>query len=102
MCPWGNSSSNRLKRHQHGERATTVVVGTERVLSRGKWRTVEVRACPVMFHPDLRQIEAARRAYVQWTQALHWVKDGLMIGGMLRNLDLIHTMPAATPWTKSH
>ena len=35
------------KSNQHGERATTVVVGTERVLARGKWRTVEVLACPV-------------------------------------------------------
>ncbi len=35
------------RRNQHGERATTVVVGTERVLARGRWRTVEVLACPV-------------------------------------------------------
>ncbi len=35
------------KSNQHGERATTIVVGTERVLTRGKWRTMEVLACPV-------------------------------------------------------
>jgi len=39
-----------------------VAVGTERVLIKGKWRSVEVRACPVTFRPDVRQIEAARRA----------------------------------------
>jgi hypothetical protein len=32
------------KQNQHGERASTIVVGTERVLTRGKWRTVEVLA----------------------------------------------------------
>jgi hypothetical protein len=35
------------KSNQHGERATTIVVGVERVLTRGKWRTVEVLACTV-------------------------------------------------------
>ena len=35
------------KNNQHGERATTVVVGIERVETRGKWRTVEVLASPV-------------------------------------------------------
>ena len=27
-----------VKRNQHGERASTILVGTERILSRGKWR----------------------------------------------------------------
>lgn len=40
-----------VKRDQHGARATTIVVGMERVLSHGKWRTVEVLACPVTFLP---------------------------------------------------
>ena len=52
-----------MKRNRHGDRAVTEVVGTERVQVSGKWRTVEVRACPVRFSPDSRQIEAARRAY---------------------------------------
>jgi hypothetical protein len=52
-----------VKRNQHGERASTVVVGTDRVLSRGKWRTVAVLACPVTFSPHPEQIAAARRAY---------------------------------------
>ena len=50
-----------VKRNRYGDHATTVVVSTERVLSRGKWRTVEVRACPVTYHPYPEQIEAARR-----------------------------------------
>lgn len=89
-----------MKRNRYGDHATTVVVGTERVLSRGKWRTVEVRACPVMFRPDARQIEAARRAYSDWWQALGWVRDGLQVGGMLRDVELVEGMPPDQPWTK--
>jgi hypothetical protein len=35
------------KQNQPGERATTIVVGTEGVKTRCKWRTVELLACPV-------------------------------------------------------
>jgi thiazole synthase ThiGH ThiG subunit len=87
-----------VKRNQHGERATTVVVGTERVLSRGKWRTVEVLACPVTFSPHPQQIEAARRAYDDWWFALGWVRDGLLIGAMLRDIEVKDVMPRVTPW----
>ena len=89
-----------VKRNQHGERATTVVVGTERVLSRGKWRTVEVLACPVTFRPDPKQIEAARRDYDAWWKALTWTKDGLIAGRMLREIELSHKLPAAAPWSR--
>lgn len=87
------------KRNQHGERATTVVVGTERVLSRGKWRTVEVLACPVTFSPHPQQIEAARRAYSEWLSALKWIRDGLILGGVLREIVLLQATPSAMPWT---
>lgn len=87
-----------MKRNRHGNHATTVVVGTERVLSRGKWRTVEVRACPVMFRPDARQIEAARRAYNEWWLALGWVRDIVQNGNLLRDRTLTKAMPRAEPW----
>jgi len=87
-----------VKRNQHGERATTILVGTERVLSRGKWRTVEVLACPVTFLPHPQQIEAARRAYDDWWRALDWVREGLRTGAMLRDLEVVPTMPRARPW----
>jgi hypothetical protein len=89
-----------MKRNRHGDHATTVVVGTERVLSRGKWRTVEVRACPVMFRPDARQIEGARQAYDAWRKALTWTKDGLIAGRMLREIELNHKLPVAAPWSR--
>ena len=89
-----------MKRNRYGDHATTMVVGTERVLSRGKWRTVEVRACPVMFRPDARQIEAARRAYGDWRLALGWVRDGLQVGGMLRDVAMAEGMPKARPWDR--
>src|SRR5690554_4070934 len=50
-----------VKRNQHGERASTVVVDTVRILARGKWRSVEVLACPVTWRPHPQQIAAARR-----------------------------------------
>ncbi|MFU8779367.1 MAG: hypothetical protein ACNA7M_17165, partial [Roseovarius sp.] len=87
-----------IKRNRHGDRATSVVVGTERVLVRGKWRTLEVRACPVTFSPHPHQIEAARRGYDEWWQALRWVRDGLMAGGMLREVEMTLMMPKLRPW----
>ena len=87
-----------VKRNRHGDHATTVVVGTERVLSRGKWRTVEVRACPVMFRPDARQIEAARRTYDDWVRALKWTLHSLTDSGMLGEIELTSIMPRAQPW----
>jgi hypothetical protein len=86
------------KRNQHGERATTIVVGTERVLSRGKWRTVEVLACPVTYSPHPQQIEAARRAYSEWWFALGWVRDGLIAADMMREINLMVVMPKIRPW----
>lgn len=87
-----------VRRNQHGERATTIVVGTERVLTRGKWCTVEVLACPVTFSPHPQQIASARQAYEGWRQALGWVREGLIVGGMLREVELTAVMPRAMPW----
>jgi hypothetical protein len=89
-----------MKRNRYGDRGVTEVVGTERVLSRGKWRTVEVRACPVTYAPHPEQIAAARRAYGDWWKALEWVKDGLLVGGMLREVEVVEEMPRARPWAR--
>ena len=87
-----------VKRNQHGERAATAVVGTARILSRGKWRSVDILACPVTFSPHPRQIAAARRAYDDWWQALGWIRDGLIAGGMLREVEVTEAMPRIKPW----
>jgi len=87
-----------VKRNQHGERATTVVVGTERVLTRGRWRTVEVLACRVTYSPDPKQIEAARRAYLYWRQALEWLAGQLTNSPVLREVELTPVMPKLKPW----
>ena len=86
------------KSNQHGERATTVVVGTERVQHRGKWRSVEVLACPVTWRPHPEQIASARRGYDDWWQALDWVRDGLVLGRMLREIEVTGAMPKVRPW----
>ena len=87
-----------IKNNQHGERATTIVVGTERVKTRGKWRTVELLACPVTWRPHPEQIASARRGYEDWWLALGWVRDGLAAGGMLREIEVTVAMPKAKPW----
>jgi len=89
-----------IKRNRHGDRATSEVVGTERVLIKGKWRSVEVRACPVRFSPDQRQIDGTRQAYEDWWKALSWVRDGLIAGRMLREVDVTKVMPALQPWRR--
>ena len=86
-----------MKRNRHGDHASTVVVGTERVLSRKKWRTMEMPVCPVMFRPDVRQIEAARRAYEDWWQAVRLVRHWLIAGRMLRDIEITRAMPNAQP-----
>ena len=86
------------KCNQHGERSTTVVVGIERVLHRGRWRSVEILACPVMWRPHPEQIASARRGYDDWWQALDWVRDGLLAGRMLREVEVTAAMPKVQPW----
>jgi hypothetical protein len=87
-----------IKRNRHGDHAVSIVVGTERVLMKGNWRSVEVRACPVMFRPDANQIEAARRDYHAWCEALGWVRDGLRASGILREVGVTATLPKLKPW----
>ena len=87
-----------IKRNRHGDRAVSVVVGTERTLVSGKWRDVEVRACPVMFRPHPEQIESAQRGYDDWWAALDWVRDGLVAGGILREVEVTGVMPKVKPW----
>jgi hypothetical protein len=87
-----------IRRNRHGDRAVSVVVGTEGVLVNGNWRTIEVRACPVTWRPHPEQITSARRGYEDWWHALDWVRDGLMAGGMLRELEMTMVMPKLRPW----
>ena len=86
------------KNNQHGERAMTIVVGTERVKTRGKWRTVELLACPVTWRPHPEQIASVRRGYEEWRLALDWVRDGLVVGRMLREVEVTGAMPKERPW----
>ena len=89
-----------IKRNRHGDRAVSVIAGTETVLINGKWRTIEVRACPVTWRPHPEQIASARRGYDDWWQALDWVRDGLNGGGMLRDVEVTAAMPKVRPWGK--
>ena len=53
---------------------------------------------PITFSPHPHQIEAARRGYDDWWQALGWVREGLIAGGMLREVELTAAMPKTRPW----
>ncbi|KAA8604032.1 hypothetical protein AL036_22050 [Salipiger aestuarii] len=88
------------RRNQHGERSITVVVGTDRVQTRGKWRTLEVLACPVTWRPHPEQIASARRGFEDWWHALDWVRDGLVVGRMLRDVEVTAAMPKVRPWRR--
>jgi hypothetical protein len=90
-----------IKRNRHGDRAVSVVVGTERVLVKGKWRTIDVRACPVTWRPHSEQIASARRGYKDWWAALDWVRDGLISGQMLSEIAVTNAMPKTNPWVQS-
>ena len=92
-----------VKQNQHGTHVGTVVVGTERVrtrgpTARGTWKTIDILACPVTFSPHPQQIACARRAYEDWWQALDRVRDGLIAGGMLRDVEVTTIMPKVRPW----
>ena len=89
-----------VRENQHGTKAVTIVVGTERVWSRGKWRTVEVRACPVTWRPYPEQIHAARRAYHDWWMALDQLRDALQAAGLLREVEVTGSMLKCRPWQK--
>ena len=87
-----------IKRNRHGDRAVSVIVATERILVKGKWRTIDIRACPVTWRPHPEQIASSRRGYEDWWTALDWVRDGLLAGGMLREVQVTERMPKALPW----
>jgi thiazole synthase ThiGH ThiG subunit len=70
----------------------------QRVLTRGKWRTVEILAYPVMWRPHPEQTASARSGYEDWWQALDWVRDGLVAGRMLREMEVPAVMPKVRPW----
>ncbi|WP_322895646.1 MULTISPECIES: hypothetical protein [unclassified Yoonia] len=86
------------RQNQHGVRSVTIVVDTERVLTRGKWRTVDVLACPVTWRPHPEQIASARKGYEDWWQALDWVRDALAVAGVLREVEVTGVMPKVRPW----
>jgi uncharacterized protein YfaQ (DUF2300 family) len=94
-----------VKQNQHGTHAGTIVVSSERIRVRGAgaratWKTIDILACPVTFSPHPHQIEAARRGYDDWWQALGWVREGLIVGGMLREVEVTAAMPKARPWLR--
>jgi hypothetical protein len=78
--PAWRAGNNHRRRHRAGENARQVANG-------------RVLACPVTWRPHPEQIASARRGYEDWWQALDWVRDGLIAGGMLREVEVTAAMP---------
>jgi hypothetical protein len=60
-----------------------------------------VLASPVTWRPHPEQIASARRGYEDWWQSLDWVRDGLVAGGMLRDVEVTAAMPKDRPWAQN-
>jgi len=61
----------------------------------------EIRWTPCTWDPSQQQIEAARRGYKTWWQALHETRAALLEGGMLREIKLTSVLPPERPWEQS-
>ena len=48
--------------------------------------------------PSLNLAQAVQLLAYDWRQALGWVRDGLIAGGMLREVEVTGAMPKARPW----
>jgi hypothetical protein len=57
-------------------------------------------ASPVTFSPHPQQIEAVRRACSEWWAALGRVRECLMVGRMLREVQVTEAMPRERAWGK--
>jgi hypothetical protein len=51
-----------------------------------------------MFRADAIQIKSASGAYDDWWLALAWIRNGLIAGGMLREIEVTAAMPKLRPW----
>jgi thiazole synthase ThiGH ThiG subunit len=54
-----------------------------------------------MWRPYPEQINAARRAYHDWWQALEYLRDGLQNVELLREVDVTGVMPKCQPWERN-
>ena len=59
-----------------------------------------ILACPVTWRPHPEQITAAQRGYEDWCKALAWVRDGLVAGCLLRDVEVTAAMPKVRPWKR--
>lgn len=48
----------------------------------------------------LRVKDLLPEGYDDWWTALDWVRDGLVAGGMLREVEVSAVMPKVRPWAK--
>jgi hypothetical protein len=88
------------RQSKHGPRAQIETVGVEVYQSRGRWRQVERKACPVRYAPSQAEIMGARRRYLAWWGALLHIRQTLQLSRDLTAFAVTDTMPAMEPWKK--
>jgi hypothetical protein len=88
-------------KNNYGWHAKSEPCGSLEVQSRGRNRVVELRWCPVTFSPTASQIASARRAYLNWWDALHDLRFTFQSYGGLTAWRVTDHMPPRKPWVKS-
>ena len=90
-----------MHKNNYGWHAKSEACGSVKVTSRGKVRDVELRWCPVTFTPTAQKIASARRAYLNWWDALHDLRFQFQTYGGLTAWRVTDEMPPRKPWVKS-
>jgi len=65
---------------------------------RGRKTKREVRWTPITFRPTAQQIDSARRNYIEWIDALIWIRSSLRVTGVLDRITLTDDLPPRRPW----
>lgn len=90
-----------MHKNNYGWHAKSETCGSVKVTSRGKVRDVELRWCPVTFTPTAQKIASARRAYLNWWDALHDLRFQFQTYGGLTAWRVTDEMPPRKPWVRS-
>lgn len=86
------------KGNRHGRSAITEHVCHVEERGLRKVKSVEVRVCPVTYHPQPAAIAAARRNYLAWYGALLDLSATFRIHNNLSRWQVTDELPPCTPW----
>jgi hypothetical protein len=84
--------------NQFGPQAVTEVVRIEKITSRGRTRDFPVLVCPVTYTASAATIAQARKAYLDWCEALAWLALDLRAKRILDRVTITAVLPDPEPW----